>query len=105
MKTLRATITFEAGQLEALLNVPTASRHAAMVRQHGEACTKAQAARLINCSPNTIRAMLADGRLLPACGGTRVDVRSLAAYIEDRGKERRLGGFAPSKPRGRLTEG
>lgn len=53
-----------------------------MARMYGEVCTKAQAARMLNCSPRTIGSMLADGRLDTACGGEKVDVRSIARYIE-----------------------
>lgn len=53
-----------------------------MARIYGEACTKAQAARMLNCAPRTINNMLADGRLDYACAGEKVDVRSIARYIE-----------------------
>ena len=53
-----------------------------MARLYGEACTKAQAARMLNCAPRTITNMLADGRLDYACAGEKVDVRSIARYIE-----------------------
>lgn len=75
-----------AEQLAELLASRVVDRHAAMVEKHGEACTKSQAARIISCSPTTITAMLEDGRLKSACEGTRVDVRSLADYIENRGE-------------------
>lgn len=61
---------------------PDESREDALTRIHGEACTKAQAARILNCSPGSITHMLQDGRLLYACAGDRVDVRSIARYIE-----------------------
>lgn len=86
MKTIQATITLPAEQLAELLAGQITDRHAAMVQKHGEACTKTQAARIVSCGINTINAMLADGRILPACGGLRVDVRSLADYIENRGE-------------------
>lgn len=53
-----------------------------MARLYGEACTKAQAARMLNCATKTIRNMLKDGRLDYACAGEKVDVRSIARYIE-----------------------
>ena len=81
-RTISATITLPAEQLAELLASRVVDRHAAMVEKHGEACTKSQAARIISCSPTTITAMLEDGRLKSACEGTRVDVRSLADYIE-----------------------
>ena len=85
-RTISATITLTAEQLAELLASRVVDRHAAMVEKHGEACTKSQAARIISCSPTTITAMLEDGRLKSACEGTRVDVRSLADYIENRGE-------------------
>ncbi len=53
-----------------------------MVETHGEACTYVAAGKIINRSDETIRRMLKDGRIRPACEGTMVDVRSLAEYIE-----------------------
>lgn len=52
-----------------------------MVKQYGEVCTKAAAARILGRTVNTVNNMLADGRVEYACGGTMVDVRSIAAYI------------------------
>ncbi len=52
-----------------------------MLSRYGEVCTKARAARILGRNVKTVRAMLADGRLEAACGGTMVDVRSIAAYI------------------------
>ena len=53
-----------------------------MLERYGEVCTRAGAARILGCSTSKIKAMLADGRLALACGGEMVDVRSIAAYIE-----------------------
>lgn len=94
MKTIQATITLPADQLAELLGRQINDRHAAMVEKHGEACTKAQAARIINCGANTISEMLKDGRILSACNGARVDVRSLADYIENRGEKNRAARMA-----------
>ncbi|MEG2316848.1 MAG: hypothetical protein RSC91_11540 [Clostridia bacterium] len=88
-KLIQATITLQADQVVQLLAAHVTDRHAAMVEQHGEACTKTQASKLISCSVSTINAMLRDGRIAPACGGERVDVRSLADYIENRGEMNR----------------
>lgn len=52
-----------------------------MVERYGEVCTKVQAARILGRSRKTIPGMIADGRIADACGGTMVDVRSIAAYI------------------------
>lgn len=57
-------------------------RTAVMIQCVGEACTKTQACRILGRGWNTIQAMLEDGRLRYACGGERVDTRSIAEYIE-----------------------
>ena len=67
-----------------LAGMKITDRHAAMVEKHGEACTKTTAAKILSCSVPTVKAMLDDGRILPACAGERVDVRSIADYIECR---------------------
>ena len=58
------------------------SREETMVRQWGEVVSQAKAGRILSRHPNTIRAMLDDGRLQAACAGSMVDVRSIARYIE-----------------------
>lgn len=60
----------------------TESRIDSMVRIFGEVCSKSQAARILSCSTKTVATMLEDGRLDYACGGAKVDVRSIARYIE-----------------------
>lgn len=52
-----------------------------MLARYGEVCSKAEAGRILRRSINTINAMLEDGRIDYACGGGRVDVRSIARYI------------------------
>lgn len=63
------------------------AREDAMARMYGEVCTKAAAARILNCAAGTIYNMLEDGRLEPACGGRMVDVRSIARYIAQPAQE------------------
>lgn len=87
MASLPMTITVElenrlADQLAERLR---GSRETAMALLYGEACPKAQAAKLLNVTTRTVHQMIADGRVLAACNGERVDVRSLARYIENRG--------------------
>ena len=53
----------------------------ALVERYGEACSRVLAGKILGRCPNTIKAMLADGRLDLCCGGTMVDVRSIARYI------------------------
>lgn len=97
METIQATLSLPAEALARLISLYGTDRHAAMVAKHGEACTKAQAARIISCGTSTINAMLRDGRIRSACEGTRVDVRSLADYIERREGARQA---RPCKRRG-----
>lgn len=68
-----------------------------MLERYGEVCKRTVAARILGCSTGKIKNMLADGRLALACGGEMVDVRSIAAYIEqpaqadERARQRRMG--------------
>lgn len=66
-----------------------------MLEKHGEVCTRTEAAEILRCHYNTVRALIGDGKLMTACQGSMVDVRSIVAYIEDRGGTRRT-----MKPRG-----
>ena len=52
-----------------------------MLERYGECCNQIAAAKILGRSPRTVAMMLKDGRLEYACGGTMVDVRSIAAYI------------------------
>lgn len=52
-----------------------------MIRTYGEVCTRTAAARILGRNVKTISVMIADGRIEEACGGTMVDVRSIAHYI------------------------
>jgi hypothetical protein len=51
--------------------------------KYGEVCKKTTAAKILGCCPNTVNAMLRDGRLEAACGGAKVDVRSIARFIAE----------------------
>lgn len=68
-----------------------------MLERYGECCIKTVAAKILGRSPRTITTMLEDGRLEYACGGTMVDVRSIAAYImrpremDEISRQRKLG--------------
>lgn len=53
-----------------------------MVEKYGECVTKAQAGRILNRDPSTIRTMIGDGRLDAVCGGTMVCVHSIARYMD-----------------------
>ena len=52
-----------------------------LVEQYGAHVDKSTAARILGVTRVTVYAMLADGRIEGACGGRRVDVRSIARYI------------------------
>lgn len=52
-----------------------------MVQMYGEVCTRAAAARILGRNVKTLGNMIDDGRIDEACGGTMVDVRSIARYI------------------------
>ena len=68
-----------------------------MLERYGEVCTRVAAARILGCSTGKIKNMLKDGRLETACGGTMVDVRSIAMYItqprqiDEAARQRRKG--------------
>ena len=68
-----------------------------MVMMYGEVCTRVAAARILGCSTGKVKSMIQDGRLALACGGEMVDVRSIAAYIEqprqcdEMARQRKLG--------------
>ena len=88
MAGLEATITLELENklADQIFERVKADRETMMVFCYGEACQKATAAKLINVTTRTIHEMVRDGRLKDACGGERIDVRSLARYIEHRGE-------------------
>ena len=68
-----------------------------MLKRYGEVCTRAAAARILGCCPGKVKNMIKDGRVTLACGGTMVDVRSIAEYItapvqsDEEARQRRLG--------------
>ena len=76
-----------------------------MLERYGEVCTQKEAARLLNVQPRSIHRMMEQGRLRRV--GHRVDVRSIAEYIENCGRglpapRRRSSG---SNQRGEIREG
>ncbi len=56
-------------------------RTADMVARYGEAVKYTTAGKILDRKDDTIRAMIADGRLDATCGGTMVDVYSIARYV------------------------
>lgn len=57
-------------------------RGADMVERYGEACTINKACQVLNVSRTTLYRMCNDGRIKMTCDGKRVDVRSMAKYME-----------------------
>jgi hypothetical protein len=58
------------------------SRQEEMLKLYGEVCKRKDAAKILHCCPKHISNMVKDGRLKEACAGTKIDVRSIAEYIE-----------------------
>lgn len=73
-------------------------RLADMLERYGEVCTRVAAARILGCSTGKIKNMLYDGRLETTCGGSMVDVRSIATYIT---QPRQIDEAARQRRRGR----
>lgn len=85
--TMQLTLTPE--QMEQLAAMVAAQipprpidRYAAMVERLGEACTKETARSVLNVSATTLYRMMSSGKIRTCCNGERVDVRSIAEYIE-----------------------
>lgn len=57
-----------------------------LVSQYGGYVDKTVAAKIIGVTRTTVYAMLADGRIRGAYEGRRVDVRSIARYLNARAK-------------------
>ena len=68
-----------------------------LLARHGEAVTKAKAARIIGVHVNTITNMIHDGRLQMCAGNTRVSVRSIARYLDG---PKRQNGLARLRKKG-----
>lgn len=58
-----------------------------MLNKYGELCTQETAAKILCASTRTVRRMVKDGRLRAI--GTRIDVRSIARYIDAPWKPKR----------------
>lgn len=55
-----------------------------LVERYGEYVDKTVAAKILGVTRATVYAMLADGRIVGACAGRRVDVRSIGRYMTSR---------------------
>lgn len=63
-----------------------ADREHDLLEKYGECVDKTVAAKILGVTRCTVYAMLADGRIRAAMGGRRVDVRSIARFMDDEGK-------------------
>ena len=66
----------------AVVERETLTRAESMANMYGEACTKAKAAELISCSVRSVTNLVNAGKIRACCDGTKIDVRSIAEYIE-----------------------
>lgn len=57
------------------------NREDGLVLRYGEYVDKTAAAQILGVTRATVYAMLSDGRIEAACAGRRVDVRSIARYM------------------------
>lgn len=58
-------------------------KEAELIAHYGEYVDKTRAAQILGVTRATVYAMLADGRVLAACGGRKVNVRSIARYLTE----------------------
>lgn len=58
------------------------SREALMVLAYGEVTTFEEARRMLHITLRQLKKLIEDGVMSDACEGKRVDVRSIARYIE-----------------------
>lgn len=61
---------------------PPAAREKEMVAKYGEVVNRTNAGKILGMNASTINKLLDDGILMWACAGTRVDVRSIARFID-----------------------
>ena len=77
----RRMLMLEEQARQALSLMQSRSKEDELVSRYGEYVDKTVAARILGVTRVTVYAMLADGRILGACAGRRVDVRSIARYL------------------------
>lgn len=89
MQGMTVQLTLTQDQMETLArmvaeNLPKrpVDRYADMVDRYGEACTITQACAALNVSRTTLYRMTNDGKIKMTRDGKRVDVRSMARYVE-----------------------
>lgn len=67
--------------IQAMSKVPK-TRKESMVSSYGEAMTKKQVCQTLNVSGTTVWRMIQDGKVKTVLGGSRIDTRSLADYLD-----------------------
>ncbi len=86
--------------------MPPVSKAEELTLRYGEYVDKTVAAQILGVTRATVYAMLADGRIMGACSGRRVDVRSIARYMQtprgrggrragEKSKEKKAAGMPP----------
>lgn len=68
-----------------------------LVVLYGSNVDKSMAAKILGVTRATVYAMLADGRIEGAYGGSRVDVRSIERFINSSNRKDRCGRFVNRK--------
>ena len=74
-----------------------------MLERYGEICSQQVAAKILGVVPRTVARMMQEGRLRRV--GRRVDVRSIAAYIECPDQMNFEAKVRKGTPTARLSEG
>ena len=74
-----------------------------MIERYGEICSQQVAAKILGVVPRTIARMMEEGRLRRV--GRHVDVRSIAAYIENPEQFNFEAKVRKGAPTSRLSEG
>ena len=74
-----------------------------MLERYGELCTQQMAAKILSVVPRTVARMLQEGRLRRV--DKKVDVRSIAAYIENPEQMNFEAKVRKGAPTSRLSEG
>ena len=77
----RRVLLLEQRAQQALALMQSRGKEEELVSRYGEYVDKTVAAKILGVTRVTVYAMLADGRILGACAGRRVDVRSIARYL------------------------
>ena len=75
-----------------------------MLERYGEICTQKTAGKILGIVPRTVARMMDDGRLRRV--GARVDVRSIAEYIENPAQNKfEARGCVANRKSSRISEG